>query len=43
MPEFEEVIEPVIIFAQVEGDENERKKKPIRERVKNLLIESADG
>lgn len=37
MPEFEEVIEPVIIFAQVEGDENERRKMPIRERVKKFV------
>ncbi|GAB5046477.1 cobaltochelatase subunit CobN [Thermodesulfovibrio sp. TK110] len=36
LPEFEGVIEPVIISAQVEGSEDERRKMPIKERVKKL-------
>lgn len=37
LPEFEGVIEPVIVSAQVESDENERRKMPIRERVKKFV------
>lgn len=37
LPEFEGVIEPVIISAQKEGSEDERIKVPIRERVKKLV------
>lgn len=36
LPEFEGVIEPLIISAQVEGSEDERRKMPIKERVKKL-------
>ncbi len=37
LPEFEGVIEPVIISAQVEGEESERRKMPIRERVNKFV------
>jgi len=37
LPEFEGVIEPVMVSAQVEGDEYERRKKPIEERVKKFV------
>ena len=37
LPEFEGVIEPIIISAQVEGKEDERRKMPIKERIKKLV------
>jgi len=37
LPEFEGVIEPIIISAQVEGNEDERRKMPIKERIKKLV------
>jgi len=37
LPEFEGVIEPIIISAQVEGNEDERRRLPIVERVKKLV------
>lgn len=37
LPEFEGVIEPVIVSAQVEGEESERRKMPIRERVNKFV------
>lgn len=37
LPEFEGVIEPIIISAQVEGEESERKKIPIKERVEKFV------
>lgn len=37
LPEFEGVIEPIIISAQVEGSEDERRRMPIEERVKKLV------
>ncbi|GAB6182397.1 hypothetical protein JCM13991_01380 [Thermodesulfovibrio hydrogeniphilus] len=37
LPEFEGVIEPIIISAQVEGEESERKKMPIKDRVEKLV------
>lgn len=37
LPEFEGVIEPLIISAQVEGSQDERRKMPIAERVKKLV------
>lgn len=43
LPEFEGVIEPIIISAQVEGSEDERRRMPIEERVKNLFQELKGG
>ncbi|MEN2994238.1 MAG: cobaltochelatase subunit CobN [Thermodesulfovibrio sp.] len=37
LPEFEGVIEPVIVSAQVEGEDSERRKMPIKERVKKFV------
>jgi len=37
LPEFEGVIEPIIISAQVEGSEDERRRMPIEERVRKLV------
>jgi cobaltochelatase CobN len=37
MPEFEGVIEPIIIAGQVEGEADERRRMPIPERVKKLV------
>ncbi|MEZ0343808.1 MAG: cobaltochelatase subunit CobN [Caldimicrobium sp.] len=37
LPEFEGVIEPIIIAAQVEGEGDERKRLPIPERVEKLV------
>lgn len=37
LPEFEGVIEPIIVSAQVEGQEDERRKKPIEERVRKFV------
>jgi cobaltochelatase CobN len=37
LPEFEGVIEPIIISAQVDGKEDERRKMPIKDRVKKLV------
>ncbi len=36
LPEFEGVIEPIIVSAQVEGEADERKRMPISERIKKL-------
>ncbi|MCX8041232.1 MAG: cobaltochelatase subunit CobN [Thermodesulfobacteriaceae bacterium] len=37
LPEFEGVIEPIIIAAQVEGEEGERRRMPIPERINKLV------
>lgn len=37
LPEFEGVIEPIIIAAQMEGQDGERKRMPIEERVNKLV------
>ncbi|MFN3406688.1 MAG: cobaltochelatase subunit CobN [Caldimicrobium sp.] len=37
LPEFEGVIEPIIVAAQVKGEEAERRKMPIEERIKKLI------
>ncbi len=37
LPEFEGIIEPIIISAQMEGEEEERRKMPIEDRVEKLL------
>lgn len=37
LPEFEGVIEPIIVSAQKQSEENERKKIPIKNRIKKLI------